>query len=268
MSRRRLVTIVAVAMALVVAACGGSSKRDPVVAIQAGLARVQRAHLDLRFVAEAGAEGHGTGDVGFALAGPFALPTANGGLPVAKLTSTMLRGQQPAVESTFVSTGSRAWVVTEGRPVELRGAQLDSLRGSTATGADLESLHLADWFATRKVAEAGDRVTVTGTLDAAAAINDVLALAAPLGAGSQPPLRGKDATRLQSLVRSSTVRVVAVGKTPTLRELHFDVRFEPGKAAAEDLASLLPSLAGVGLSFDLRLTAVGAEVVVEPPTGT
>jgi hypothetical protein len=227
------------------------------------LAKVQRADLDVKFVAAAGSESAPGKDVGFALAGPFQLPAKDGDLPVAALTSTRLLGDHQ-VETRFVSTGKRAWVVDDGgKAVELRGQQLDALRGSTkAQGADLTALHLSKWFATRKVTKTGDTVTVTGTLDAPAAIADVLALS---GGPDQKPIDGKDAERLRSLVRASSVKLVADRDDDTLRTLHFDVRFAPEDQPK--LAEVLPGLAGVDLRLDLALRDVGKAIHVEAPDG-
>jgi hypothetical protein len=264
---RRLLAVLGVVLAAWTGgACGaddGTGSNDPVAGAQARLAEVHRADIDVKFVAAAGSDSTPGKDVGFALSGPFQLPAHDGDLPVAALTSTRLLGDHQ-VETRFVSTGKRAWVVADdGKAVELSGQQLASLRGSTkAQGADLTALHLSEWFATRKQVTSGDTVTVTGTLDAPVAIADVLALAG--GAGAKP-LAGKDAERLRSLVRSSSVKLVADRDDDTLRTLHFDVRFAPEDQPK--LAEVLPGLAGVDLRRDLALHDVGKAVHVEAPAG-
>jgi hypothetical protein len=271
--RRLLVAVLGVG-AMAFAACGdGPSSSaaakddgDPVAAAQDRLAEVDRATIDVRFVASAG-DGDTSGkDVGFALEGPFQLPEDDGDLPVASLTSTRMLGDHD-VETRFVSNGERAWVLTDDggkKVVELQGQQLDALRGSTkASGADLTALHLSDWFATKKTTTSGDTVTVTGTLDAPTAIADVLALS---GAAGTDPLDAADAERLRQLVRSSSVKLVADRDDHTLRTLHFDVRFAPEDQPK--LAEVLPQLAGVDLRLDLALHDVGKDVEVEAPAGT
>ena len=256
----RFLTTLVVA-ALVLAACGGGKGSghddDPVSAAQSRLAKIDRATIAMRFTAAAG-DGK---DVGFRLDGPFQLPDHDRDLPVASLTSTRLLGGQ-SVETRFVSTGKRAWVVTDGKATELRGQQLDALRGSTeAKGADLTALHLSKWFATRKTSRGGDAVKVTGTLDAPTAIGDVLALS-----GGTSRLAAKDAERLRSLVRSSSVELVADPDDDTIRTLHFDVHFAPDDEPK--VAEVLPELAGVDLRFDLALDEVGKPVQVEAPAGS
>jgi predicted small lipoprotein YifL len=235
---------------LTLAACGkvgpsGAAKaEDPVTATQARLAKTEKADLDLRLVA--------ADNVGFELKGPFAAPTKDGALPVAKLTMTRLLGDTTQ-ESTFVADGTAAYVeTTGGQKVELTGNQLSSLRATTAKGAaDLGGLHLDKWFATRDTKVNGDTTVVTGELDAAAAVNDVFGLAGSLGTTASNRLTGDDADRLRKLVQSSRVELVTTTKSYRLRSLHWDVRF-----AAKDepkVAQLLPDFAGVNLAFDLKI---------------
>lgn len=270
--RRLLLGVVGLATLLTAAACGSgggggaaASSDDPVAAAQARLAEIDRATIEVKFVAAAGTAASPGKDVGFSLAGPFQLPKGDGDLPVASLTSTRLLGDKQLV-SRFVSTGKRAWVVpADGKPVELQGRQLDALRGSTkAGGADLTALRLSKWFATRKVVTAGDTVAVTGTLDAPTAIADVIALSGG-AAGTTPPLKPADADRLRALVRSSNVKLVAERKDATIRSLQFDVRFAPEDQPK--LAEVVPGLAGVDLRLDLALRDVGKAVRVQPPSG-
>jgi hypothetical protein len=270
--RGRLALVLLAVATLGLAACGGdggegeAKDRDPVAAAQARLAEVDRATIDVRFVAAAGDGATPGKDVGFALEGPFQLPDGDGDLPVAALTSTRLLGDRE-VQSRFVSTGKRAWVVTEqpAKVVELRGPQLDALRGSTGGGgADLTALHLSKWFATRKTTSTNDTVTVTGTLDAPTAIADVLALSGGL-VGDAPAIEGDDADRLRALVRSSNVKLVTDRDDGTIRTLHFDVHFAPEDQPK--VAEVLPELAGVDLRLDLALRDVGEDVEVEPPAG-
>lgn len=272
MTPRRLLLGV-VGLALLTAACGAggggggaaaAKGDDPVAAAQARLAEIDRANIDVTFVAAAGSAASPGKDVGFSLAGPFQLPKGDGDLPVASLTSTRLLGGTQVV-SRFVSTGKRAWVVpADGKPVELQGRQLDALRGSTkAGGADLTALRLSKWFATRKVVTTGDTVAVTGSLDAPTAIADVIALSG--GAAGTPPLQPADADRLRALVRSSNVKLVAERKDATIRSLQFDVRFAPEDQPK--LAEVVPGLAGVDLRLDLALRDVGKAVRVQAPSG-
>jgi hypothetical protein len=271
-----LVRLVGAALALAaLSACGNDGgagtpdraaiDRDPVAAAQDRLAGIERAEIEVRFVAAAGAPDAPGKDVGFTLEGPFQLPKEDGDLPVASLRSTRLLGDRSIV-STFVSTGTRAWVVADGgKAVELQGARLDALRRSSrAAGADLTALHLSTWFATRKVTKTEHTITVTGTLDAPAAMADVVALSGGAG-GDQATLEPKDAERLRSLVRSSHVELVADRDDATLRSLHFDVHFAPEDQPR--LAEVLPGLAGVDLRLDLGLAHVGEAVHVTPPKG-
>lgn len=248
-----LVGLVGLALALLAGACGGGeTSDDPVVATQERLGKLDEVDLHLRLTAASGADNTG-GDVGFALEGPFAAPTKDGRLPVARLTATRLLGDKTET-STFVADGADGWVETaDGKRIELTEAQLDSLRASTDEGAaDLGGLHLDRWFATRETKVEGDTTTVAGELDTPEAINDVFALAGALGTGTeQPRLEGKDAERLTKLVRTATVELVTTTDEHDLRSLRFDVRF--GAADQAKVAELLPEFAGVRLAFELKL---------------
>lgn len=239
-------------------------EKDPVAATQAALPQVKQATIDLRFAANTGSVESPGKDVGFQLQGPFQLPTKDGDLPVTKLKNTQLLGDKE-VSTTFTSTGSRAWIESDGKTVELKGSQLDSIRGTTKAGADLEALRLGSWFATREVTVEGDTTTVRGTLDAPVAVADVLALSGSFGSSSVKPFEAADADRLRALVRSSSVELVTSTRSAVLRRLHFQVRFAPEDRSK--LAEVLPDLAGVGLTLDLRLADVGKPVKVTAPKG-
>jgi hypothetical protein len=265
--RRALVGGVLCTMTAVGVGCGrgaAASSSDPVDATQARLAKVTSASLDMQLGASAGQSGS-TNATSIELKGPFQAPAKDGGLPVARLESARSSGAQ-RTSATFISTGDRAWVEANGAVTEVQGAPLDTIRATTRRGADqFGGLHLSRWFARRQATTtAGDATTVSGTLDAPSAINDVFGLAGAFGAGTKRrTLSGQDADRVRQLVRSSHVELVTGASDRVLRSLQFDVTFAPRDSA--EIQRLLPDLSSAGLRFSLRLADVGKPVHVAAP---
>jgi hypothetical protein len=263
--RRATVALVLCATATATAACGRGAAvtpSDPVEATQARLAEVRRASLDMELRATAGSTG--TTATAVQIKGPFQAPSRDRELPVARLESARLIGTQRTT-TTFISTGTRAWVDAGGAVTEIQGAQLDALRATTKKDADqLGGLHLTRWFGERRASTAAGVTTVTGTLDAPSAINDVFGLAGAFGAGeNRRTLTGKDAERVRELVSTSRVELVTGADDHVLRSLRFDVTFAPQGDA--EIRRLLPDVSSAGLHFSLRLADVGKPVRVAAP---
>lgn len=263
MSAGALGRILLALLCLPLLACGKGRAADPVAATQSALGKVRSATIDLTLTGAAGTEPpSGDGAVGFRLRGPFQAPKKDGALPVARLESTRLLGSEQRT-SRFVSDGTRAWVVTDGRTVELSDDQLAGLRGTTEGSSNLGGLHLTSWFASRSTRQDGADTVVTGPLDTPAALNDVFGLAGAFGEGpEQRRLEGKDAERVRGLVKESQVELVTGTQDHVLRSLRFDVGFG---TSSREASSLIPALRGASLHFELRLSDVGAPVVVSAP---
>ncbi|MDQ1710842.1 MAG: hypothetical protein QOE45_292 [Frankiaceae bacterium] len=226
------------------------------------LDRIKSATLDLRMAAESpGAKG----PVGFAMKGPFALPSEPG-LPVANLAVTELRGAK-TYEATFVSTGRRAYVVRGGRTVALPAGTSFDLGGGNGLG----SLRIDGWLRSPRLSDGGqvggvatDRIDAG--LDVAAAFDDLGRLGERLGTPALAGLRPLDAAAKAALGRAasdSSIRVWTGTRDRLLRRLVLTVTLAPGGTLPEALRKMVP----VTLSFSLGLSAVNEPVHVDPPAG-
>jgi hypothetical protein len=245
---------VLLALVLVTAACAGGGQRESssdgsvpdgregsgdAVAILGEtsdrLAEVTSGNL--RFSMLAGAVDHERGDVGFSLEGPFDLE--GGGLPVAELTHTQVVGETRAT-ATFVSDGTRAYVVVDGQAYELDDEQAAALGTRTGSGdpdeEGLSGLRLERWVTDPQVVDAeGETTRITGGVDVATALPELLSFGARLGAddaGLRPASPG-DGEALARSTRSAEAEVVTGSSDRLLRRLHLVVVFGAGDDVPE-----------------------------------
>jgi hypothetical protein len=275
--RARSIAVVALVIAgvAVAGACGDgrSAGAKAVGDAQHGLATVHSGDLHLRMTAAAGVDSSGH-DVGFELAGPFEMRSPAGGVPIARLDYAQLAGAERRT-STFVSTGTRAFVEVAGHAYELPQQQVASLAATTPAKGSLAELDLTRWAVKPRVAGTTDLDGTTvdridAAVDVVPALNDVLQLAGALGApapgsdASTPGLiAGADADRLRSAVSSSTFELLSGHDDHVLRSLRFDVTF-----AADQLAQVkatMGALTGAKLSFLLTVDHPNEEVHVDAP---
>ena len=201
--RPRLAAVAAVAAlcGLAPTACGGEAPGEVVARTQANLARIRSGDLDARLVIAA--EGpKRTGATGFELHGPFELPRSAGDLPKARIAYTQIAGSRRATV-TLVSTGERAYIEVRGKAYELTPDQERQLReaggplgggsGSGAPGATASptgSLDLAAWLREPDLSGGGsiggaETDRVTGEVDVASVVTDVLGAAERLGVSGE-----------------------------------------------------------------------------------
>ena len=262
---------IAVAVALVVGACTGSPPVDALSETASKLEEIKSGDLSMRLLASS--RGLVRTNVGFSLRGQFALPRPRA-LPVANMTYTLIRGEEE-VETRFISTGTKAFVELDGTLYELGPEQTQSLvaPASGSGGNPLAELGIDDWVVNPSLADAGtlgggsvDRVS--GRLDVANAINDLLELAKQLGArelAAIPRIEGQAETQLDRAVRSSTFEVVTGDSDRYLHRLAMVVDF--GATAPPSLRPALQSLAGVTVRFELSLANHNRPVTVSEPEG-
>jgi hypothetical protein len=274
--RPRLAAVAAVAAlcGLAPTACGGEAPGEVVARTQANLARIRSGDLDARLVIAA--EGpKRTGATGFELHGPFELPRSAGDLPKARIAYTQIAGSRRATV-TLVSTGERAYIEVRGKAYELTPDQERQLReagvplgggsGSGAPGATASptgSLDLAAWLREPDLS-AGERIggaetdRVTGEVDVARVVTDVLGAAERLGVSGEAvgggALRGAGDERLDRALAASSIELLTGREDRLLRRLQLGVKLD-AKAAAGD---------GVPLG-DVEAVRVDLELAIERP---
>jgi hypothetical protein len=254
----------ALATVAVVALAGCGSSGTPAARALRSTARnldhIRSATLDLHLSAESpGAKG----PVGFAITGPVAFAD---GPPVADVKVTELRGGR-TYESSFVSTGTAAYVVRAGRVTALPGGAGLDVGGPDANG--LGALRIDRWLRAPRMADGGE---VGGTradhisagLDVAAAFDDLGRLGERLGTSALAALKPLDAasrTRLANAARDSSVEVWTGHSDHLLRRLVLKVTLTTAGDVPEALRALVP----VTLSLSLSLADLNQPVHVEPP---
>ena len=274
--RPRLAAVAAVAAlwGLAPTACGGEAPGEVVARTQGNLARIRSGDLDARLVIAA--EGpKRTGATGFELHGPFELPRSAGDLPKARIAYTQIAGSRRATV-TLVSTGERAYIEVRGKAYELTSDQERQLReaggplgggsGSGAPGATASptgSLDLAAWLREPDLS-AGERIggaetdRVTGEVDVARVVTDVLGAAERLGVSGEAvgggALRGAGDERLDRALAASSIELLTGREDRLLRRLQLGVKLD-AKAAAGD---------GVPLG-DVEAVRVDLELAIERP---
>jgi hypothetical protein len=255
-----------VAVALGTAGCGGGDGgADGSVALRqtsANLGKVRRGTLTLRFVMRPG-QGQGAGGVGVELRGPFSM-AGDGPLPVARVAYTQLAGDRRA-RATFISTGRTAYVEVGGTTYRLPRERAAQLRlGDGGRGLDALRLDARRWVRDPKLSDgprvAGDETDrVTGELNAAAALSDLLAAARRNGAG--PGLSAGEGRRLARRVRESSVEVLTGAKDRLLRRL----RMQADLDVPEDLRDRVGGRAALHVDFELGVAGPNRPVEVAAP---
>ncbi len=256
MSGRRAAAVLATLVLTGAAGCGG----DEGSALQQTADRLDQIHggdldLELRLVPK------GSAGIGVALRGPFAL-SAERRLPVADITYEQRAGA--TTRATFTSTGSRAWVTTQGRTVRLQGAQLQGLRvgaGKTQSLADL-GLDVGSWIRKPRTG-AGPRLDgvaterITGDLDAEQALGDLARASGQDGLG---PDEGK---RLGRTVSRSSITLVTGKEDRLLRSLRLRATLD----VPPELRAKTGGTSALDVRLDLRLRGINRPVRVSAPPG-
>ncbi len=283
--RPRLAAVAAVAAlcGLAPTACGGEAPGEVVARTQDNLARIRSGDLDARLVIAA--EGpKRTGATGFELHGPFELPRSAGDLPKARIAYTQIAGSRRATV-TLVSTGERAYIEVRGMAYELTSDQERQLReaggplgggsGSGAPGATASptgSLDLAAWLREPDLS-AGERIggaetdRVTGEVDVARVVTDVLGAAERLGVSGEAvgggALRGAGDERLDRALAASSIELLTGREDRLLRRLQLGIKLD-AKAAAGGGASL-GDVEAVRVDLELAIERPNTPVRVDAP---
>lgn len=265
---KRLALLVLAAAA--VSGCGGGASGDSheiLSATASNLGKIRSGELTFELTAKA--EGGET--VGFKLRGPFELAKP-GKLPLADMEYTQTAGPEQAT-IRFISTGKSAYVETDDGVFRLPEEKVADLRategGGTETG--LGELRVDRWMVDPETSD-GDEVggdetdKVRARLNVVAAINDLIAAAKNLGAGSVTGLKqldGANAEQVERAVDSATIEILTGKDDRLLRRLLIAADF--GADVPDDVREALGSFAGAHVTLDLTIAKPNEPVQIEDP---
>lgn len=271
MTRRLLVTALVSLLALG-SACSRATEAEKVTEATAdNLGKIRSGELSFRLVTGAGEQARPEGEVGFELAGPFALPEP-GGLPVARIDYTQLAAGRRAT-TQVIATGTKAYVRVGGSVYELPPAQVESLRApKTDKGQGFSSLKIDEWVDEPQLSP-GEEIDgaptdrLQGPIDVVRTLNDLFAFGRQVGAAelAVPEIRGEDADQLRRVTQAATIDLLTGRRDRLLRRLAVDVRL-----AAEvppRVKDALGQLAAANIRFELGVQRVNTPVQVPEPTG-
>ena len=254
--------------ALVLAGCGGGGDdaNEILSRTAARLGKIRSGDLTLRLVVS---PREGTkGRVGFELRGPFSLRAD--ALPVARIAYTQIAGAREAT-ATFLSTGTSAYVLVQGKAYELPASATEQVRsaatGLGGSGDGLGSFDVAPWFDDPRAEDGGevggaDTDHVTADLDVVAAANGLLELVRELGREA-PRIEGGQAQQLRDAVESSSIDVWTGKRDGLLRRLLLEA--ELGLDVPESLKRALGEVVGAKVEFELAVSNPNERVSVAPP---
>jgi hypothetical protein len=254
---RRPVSVIVATAALAIAGCGDDA-RDIVRETSSKLGDIKSGRLHLR----AAIEPRGVHDatVGVQLDGPFALPERRT-LPSARIRYTKIAGRTRST-ATFTSTPQAgAFVSVGGRTHRLPARQAAPLQVVAGGGLDELGIDLADWMESPRVADGGrvggtETDLVDGRLDAATALEDVLALT-----GRRVRMSERLTRALSDATRSSRLAIWTGRTDRLLRRLRLRVEF----VVPAQLARLIGGVTGGLLAVDLAISNPNRAVHVSPP---
>jgi hypothetical protein len=245
--------------------CGGSSAGSVVSETTSNLGKIHSGVLDLKLMITP----HGGGQpFGFELKGPFSLRP--GKLPVARVAYTQTANGTSGT-ATFVSDGTRAWVVSSAGTRPLTAAQAAPLMGATqalgGSGGGLSGFDVGAWVNHAKVSDGGavggaQTDEITGDLDVVAAANGLMGFAALAGRNATQ-IAGADATRLRDAVKSSSVDVFTGKDDRLLRRMALSA--DLGFDVPAGLKNALGTNVGAKIDFLLAVTDPNKPVVVHRP---
>jgi hypothetical protein len=171
------------------------------------------------------------GHVGFTVDGSFS-PSA-GPLPKLEFTYTEHLADGDDV-ATIVSDGDKVTVRADGDERVLSADDASRLKGGTKGFADLG---IASWVEDPREDRQGDGTVVTGKVDVADLLQDVVRLVSQVNAkGDVQPLDDTTATRLAALAQTSTIEV-DIGDDGIPRTVDADVGF--GRDVPDELVDAL-----------------------------
>lgn len=271
--RPRWVTAAAFALTLG-AACGGGSASEAEKVTEATASKlgdIRSGVLQFRLVAGAAGSDAPT-DVGFELAGPFALPEP-GALPVTRIDYTQIAGETRTT-TQLISTGSRAFVVIDGTAYQLPFEQTESLRAPTDTPENdgFGGLRIDEWIEDPELSP-GEPVAdtptdrITGDVDVVRTLNDLFAFGRRVGAAelALPEITGDDAEQLRDVTESATVELLTGTEDRLLRRLSVDIRL--AAQVPPNVRAALGPVAAARIQLFLAVEQPNTPVTVGAPEG-
>jgi hypothetical protein len=207
------------------------------------------------------------GDIGFTTDGPFSFADPSS-LPVSDLTFTEQLGTNEVV-TRFVSDGTHAVAVVNGKTKQLSPAQLEGLQGFAGAGGSgaVPGINLDAWFSAPEITGegvvAGDPTRVIeGVVDAPEALNGLLTVMAALGGPSSiPALSDQAHSQLEHSVREASARVEIGMEDGLLRRVVLNVVL----GVDPSIAPTLSRLTGAHLTFELTIANPNDPVSVQLP---
>jgi hypothetical protein len=255
--------VVAVLLTAVVAGGCGSDEGSALSQAQKGLARIHSGVLSVRLTIVPSGVANGT--TGFLLSGPFSL--TRGSQPVMRLVYTQIAGPRRAT-AVLVSDGRGAWVQSAGKTYALSRAQMASLSPVSRTKGGLGELGV-DFDRWVRDADVSDGPTlegdptqrISGTVDVARALDDILA--AGRRAGAKTGLSDAAKRSLSRSVTRSHAEVVAGRDDHLPRRIVLDVAF----TLTQQARRILGGLRGASAHLSLGIAKPNMRVHVSPPAG-
>ena len=241
-------TAALLALAPLLAGCGGNA-HGVLSETAARLGKIRSGNLSMSFFVTPRGVGHGR-RFGYELHGPFAL-RGTGSLPLAHVEYTQTANGKSATV-TFVSTGTRAYVVANGRQIAVPASALSGVGGSGGNG--FSELRIDDWVkhphgAGCKTKRQGSLECVDADLDVVNAVNDLAALARSVSGRQLPRIRGSSAKQLRDATKSARLHVESGKKDHLLRLLEIDADF--GLDVPKELRKAFGNVVGAKVHFSL-----------------
>lgn len=251
--------VAAICIATVFVGACGSSAADVLRETATRLPDIRSGEMQL----EASVTSVGGARTGFTLDGVFSLPTESGALPEADLSYTQEAGGD-VVEGRFVSDGELVFVEVGGERIEVPPDQVDSLRASGTTDAEsvFAGLAVNEWVRDAEMATEGEVDRITGSLQVARAINDLIEVAERFGAPGAvglEPLDEVSSEQVSDAVAASSIDIATGTDDRLLRELHVLVEFA---TPDPELAEALGPFSGATFQLDLEITNPNEQVEV------
>jgi hypothetical protein len=242
-------TLLALPLALVLSACGGSSGRQVVRDASENLGKIRSGVVHARLLVQprANAARHA---FGFTIDGPFRF----GDQPTANVTYVQIANGRRETQQLVISPKG-GYVVGKGERRALNPSELDGVRQTMrAVRAGGSIVDVSSWVKSSESTNCPNAdapvACVKGELDPLETANGLLTIAQALGTPSgNPTIQNADPEQLRDAVRKATYFVMAGKDDKLLRDLRIDL--ELAADVPEALRGFLGQLVGGDVRFEL-----------------